>query len=199
MPLQTARADVGVFTMLVPGCEQAINRLYTAIETHHGRGGVFAVLDGKFEPRLPPWVIKIHAPTGPVGIVRPTKYAVGFLSSKYRWLLRLTWDAELLANHNLNLNDNCFYGAVRRNGSNLTAEPLRQLGVSKGTVEFDYIDGYAMLATSNWWKDVYVKLPETVAHYCDDSVSSRYGAHLGFHMCHTHLARHRHTEWRQSE
>lgn len=189
---------MAILVMMAKGCEAGKGRVFEAIKEHAPEVDTFASLDG-VEVELPSWVPALHPPAGVRGIVRPTKWCVAHLLGRYKWLLRLTWDACLGGPPDVDLQDRTVYGTVR---------PCRQPEVLAGIIQrmgqtppkdfhCQYVDGFAMLAPMGWWSQIFCALPPEVTHYKDDSVSSVYGAMKGWRLENRRLAIHRHGEWRK--
>ncbi len=103
---------MAILVMMAEGCQVGRNRVFEAIREHAPEIDTFASLDG-VELSLPSWVSAIHPPAGTKGIVRPTRWCIAQLLWSYEWLLRLTWDAELVDTLNFPLQDRTVYGTLR--------------------------------------------------------------------------------------
>lgn len=197
-PVETEPKDrCAILVMMAPGCEPAIDRQVERLSRYRGEADIFASLDG-VNLSLPKFINPLHPPEGAPGIVRPTKWCVEELAKNglYRRILRLTWDAELIMPLAFAKRARTVYGSMRWNPDGRVQAHLHRMGVDPARVERMYVDGFAMLAPVEWWKDIYCSLPEEITHYCDDAVACNIGELRGFELCHLPLANHRHFEWR---
>jgi hypothetical protein len=188
---------IAVVVMLAPGCEQALDRQWRALGNYRAEADIYASLDG-VDVDLPEWVKPLRPPAGTLGIVRPTKACVQELAreARHEFLLRLTWDAELVMPLGFSKDPETVYGSLRWNPDERVRDHLRGLGLDPGRAERMYVDGFAMLASMDWWKNIYCTLPGSITHYCDDAVSCNVGENEGYELAHLPLALHRHFEWR---
>lgn len=193
---------IAILVMMAPGCEAGRGRVFEAIAENAPGVDTFASLDG-VKVELPSWVSALHPPAGTKGIVRPTKWCVAQLAGRYEWLLRLTWDAELVATPEAVVSpcgyvigEKVVYGTVRMGNKDTLTGIIRRMGGPTPT-DFNYVDGFAMLARMLWWSQIFSALPKEVTHYKDDSVSSVYGMMKGWPLENRRLAIHRHMEWRK--
>lgn len=190
------RHDLSIISMLYPGCEKAIGRITNNLSSFTSLANIYACIDGDVKVTLPSWMHCIKVPSGQCGIVRPTQYCVNLI--KTNWILRLTWDAELIDKLDWIRDPRKIYGSMRTSGRR-KSQIMRTLikGTSIKLVNASYIDGFVILATREWWLNCYNKLPPTVNHYFDDSISSQIGLNFGWSLVNKQIALHRHREWRR--
>lgn len=197
---QSIREKTAILVMLAAGCETGLSRLWKSLEKFSKRQDidVYASMDG-VDASLPTWVSRFDPPTGTSGIVRPTKAGIETLYFNYSWILRLTWDAEIIDELDWDRDENSVYGEMRSNPDCLQdiLYNFQQMGLTYGDPNHPYIDGFAILGHRNFWRSCY--LPLSVVHYRDDAVSSQFAANNGWKLIDKKIAIHRHFEWREHE
>lgn len=199
---QPIREKTAILVMLAAGCETGMSRLWKSLEKFSKRQDidVYASMDG-VDASLPAWVRRFDPPAGTGGIVRPTKASIETLYYNYSWILRLTWDAEIIDELDWKRDENSVYGELRSNPGCLQdiLSNFQQMGLTYGDPNHPYVDGFAILAHRNFWRSCYLPLPPSVVHYRDDAVSCQLAAANGWKLIDKKIATHKHFEWREYE
>jgi hypothetical protein len=194
------KTKTAILLMLVPESFTGLDRLLAAVYKYKGDADVYASLDLEYRPNLPRWVSSIiPSSPPPYGIVRPTKYAIRYLTD-YDWVLRLTWDAELLHSIDFDRDEHTVYGPMVGNGG-FIAENIHRFLMLMGSRSpakeaYEYINGHCILAPRHWWTNIFCELPPEIIHYYDDSVSFVFGLEMGYKFKNILLAHHQHNGFR---
>lgn len=119
------------------------------------------------------------------GIVDPTQCALNHVKDKnINLFLRITQDTQIIDSNrfitlmNNHINDNnCLVG-----GSDTCRDIkhyLKQLNIEQINTLYTFVQGNFILASYQLWEKYYMMLPQSVKHYCDDSIFSYLVEHNG--------------------
>lgn len=67
----------------------------------------------------------------------------------------------------------------RKDTCNDIKDYLKEIDIDQKELSYDFVQGNFIIASFSLWKDCYTKLPESVRHYCDDSIFSYLCEHKG--------------------
>lgn len=189
---------LGIVTMFAEGAGFASVPHYLHLLKHFRPSSdvtLIACLDGCDDIFVPPGVVRWRPLPGTPGIVRATK---DFVRSwiNFDYILRLTWDAQVIRGLPKELDYQTVYGKLRVNPCERIARYVDQMGAPGAKPDAPYVDGFCILAHFRWWDECYWRLPEEVTHYYDDSASSVYSALRGYRLHDYPMAIHQHDHFR---